>query len=343
MKKGQVIADGAGTEAANWRSARNVLVAFMTWDGYNFEDAILISEQPGEGRRLHLDPHRGVRGRDPRDEARTRGVHPRHPERLRARAAQPRRARHRSASARASSPATSSSARSRPSRKTELSPEEKLLHAIFGRAGEDVKNDSLEVPAGRRGRRHRREAVQPPHGHLTDEQKQRARDARSPTYRGARCDDQHRRALQGDGRRARTRSCGTTMVDPSPAEASASRATSSATSSSSRSSRLRRRRGSSASAEAPRRRREVVYDRDLAAGSRHAQGREGAQARPPEARRRTAHRRAGDGQGLRRHQAHAVGRRQDGRPPRQQGRHRQDRARGGHAVPGGRHARSRSS
>jgi DNA-directed RNA polymerase subunit beta len=38
-----------------------------------------------------------------------------------------------------------------PKSKSELSPEEKLLHAIFGRAGEDVKNDSLEVPAGVEG------------------------------------------------------------------------------------------------------------------------------------------------------------------------------------------------
>src|SRR5208282_6756238 len=38
-----------------------------------------------------------------------------------------------------------------PKSKTELTPEEKLLHAIFGRAGEDVKNDSLEVPSGVEG------------------------------------------------------------------------------------------------------------------------------------------------------------------------------------------------
>ena len=38
-----------------------------------------------------------------------------------------------------------------PRSKTELTPEEKLLHAIFGRAGEDVKNDSLEVPSGIEG------------------------------------------------------------------------------------------------------------------------------------------------------------------------------------------------
>src|SRR5207249_2532926 len=35
--------------------------------------------------------------------------------------------------------------------RSELTPEEKLLHAIFGRAGEDVKNDSLEVPSGVEG------------------------------------------------------------------------------------------------------------------------------------------------------------------------------------------------
>src|SRR5207247_10263485 len=38
-----------------------------------------------------------------------------------------------------------------PKSRSELTPEEKLLHAIFGRAGEDVKNDSLEVPAGVEG------------------------------------------------------------------------------------------------------------------------------------------------------------------------------------------------
>ena len=46
-----------------------------------------------------------------------------------------------------------------PKCKTELTPEEKLLHAIFGRAGEDVKNDSLEVPVGRRRHRHRHAEV----------------------------------------------------------------------------------------------------------------------------------------------------------------------------------------
>ena len=55
------------------------------------------------------------------------------------------------ASERASGPATSWWARLLPKSKSELTPEEKLLHAIFGRAGEDVKNDSLEMPAGEEG------------------------------------------------------------------------------------------------------------------------------------------------------------------------------------------------
>ena len=54
--------------------------------------------------------------------------------------------------------------------------------------------------------------------------------------------------------------------------------------------------------------------------------------------RRAAAGRHQDGEGLRRHQAQAVGRRQDGRPPRQQGRRLAHPARGGHAVPRGRHA-----
>ena len=45
VKKGQVIADGAATYQGELALGRNVLVAFMAWDGYNFEDAIIISEK----------------------------------------------------------------------------------------------------------------------------------------------------------------------------------------------------------------------------------------------------------------------------------------------------------
>ena len=58
MKKGQVIADGPNTEHGELALGRNVLVAFMPWNGYNFEDAIMISREGREGRHLHLDSHR---------------------------------------------------------------------------------------------------------------------------------------------------------------------------------------------------------------------------------------------------------------------------------------------
>src|SRR5262249_55778374 len=45
IAKGQVIADGPCTENGELALGRNVLVAFMSWNGYNFEDAILISEK----------------------------------------------------------------------------------------------------------------------------------------------------------------------------------------------------------------------------------------------------------------------------------------------------------
>src|SRR5262249_11022057 len=45
VKKGEVIADGPNTEKGELALGRNVLVAFMPWNGYNFEDAITISEK----------------------------------------------------------------------------------------------------------------------------------------------------------------------------------------------------------------------------------------------------------------------------------------------------------
>ena len=45
VKKGQILADGASTQDGELAIGRNILVAFMPWNGYNFEDAILISEK----------------------------------------------------------------------------------------------------------------------------------------------------------------------------------------------------------------------------------------------------------------------------------------------------------
>ncbi|MBM3984081.1 MAG: DNA-directed RNA polymerase subunit beta [Planctomycetes bacterium] len=150
VEKGQVIADGASTRDGELALGRNILVGFMVWDGYNFEDAIIVSEElirKDTFTSIHIQ-HFDVEIRETKlgREEFTRDI-----------------------------PNVSEGALSRlddsgvvmlgtkvgpgdilvgkvsPKSKSELTPEEKLLHAIFGRAGEDVKNDSLEVPPGVHG------------------------------------------------------------------------------------------------------------------------------------------------------------------------------------------------
>ncbi len=94
----------------------------MPWGGYNFEDAILVEREAHQGRRLHLDPHRGVRAAGARHQARRRGDHARDPERLRGGGQEPGRGgRHPHRRARAAR-ATSWSARSRPRASRSSSP-----------------------------------------------------------------------------------------------------------------------------------------------------------------------------------------------------------------------------
>ena len=94
VKKGDILADGPSTDNGELALGKNLLVAFMPWEGYNFEDAIILSRAPGEGRRAHVDPHPRARDRRPRHQARPRGDHPGHPEPLRGDPRRPRRARH---------------------------------------------------------------------------------------------------------------------------------------------------------------------------------------------------------------------------------------------------------
>ncbi len=95
VKAGQLLADGSSSDKGEMALGKNLMVAFMSWEGYNFEDAIILVAPPGQGRRADLDPHRGVRDRRPHDQAGRRGDHARHPEPLGGVAAQPRRPRHR--------------------------------------------------------------------------------------------------------------------------------------------------------------------------------------------------------------------------------------------------------
>jgi len=86
---------GPSTELGELALGRNVLCAFMPWNGYNFEDSILISERIARDGRVHLIPHRGIRGDGARHQAWPGGDHPRHPECRRGSAEEHGRGRHR--------------------------------------------------------------------------------------------------------------------------------------------------------------------------------------------------------------------------------------------------------
>ena len=63
--KGTIIADGPSTDHGELALGKNLLVALMPWEGYNFEDAIILSRATREGRRADVDPHPRARGRRP--------------------------------------------------------------------------------------------------------------------------------------------------------------------------------------------------------------------------------------------------------------------------------------
>jgi DNA-directed RNA polymerase subunit beta len=150
VKEGQIIADGAATLNGELAIGKNVLVAFNTFDGYNFEDAIVISERlvvddvftsihidafDVEIRETKLGREEFTRDIPNVSEKMLRNLDENGVIRVGARVG----------------PGDVLVGKVSPKSKVELTPEEKLLHAIFGRAGEDVKNDSLEVPAGTEG------------------------------------------------------------------------------------------------------------------------------------------------------------------------------------------------
>ena len=150
VDKGDVLADGAATYKGELALGRNVLVGFMAWDGFNFEDAIIISEELVENdvyTSIHIEEY-DIEIRDTKlgREEFTRDI-PNVGERALHNLDE-------SGIVRIGTyvrPGDILVGKVSPKSKTELTPEEKLLHAIFGRAGEDVKNDSLEVPSGVEG------------------------------------------------------------------------------------------------------------------------------------------------------------------------------------------------
>ncbi len=150
VKRGQIMADGAATYQGELALGRNVLVAFMSWEGYNFEDAIIISErlvQNDTYTSIHIEEFDiEIRETKLGKEEFTRDIPNVSPKALNNL--------DETGIVRVGTfvkPGDILVGKVSPKSRSELTPEEKLLHAIFGRAGEDVKNDSLEVPSGVEG------------------------------------------------------------------------------------------------------------------------------------------------------------------------------------------------
>jgi DNA-directed RNA polymerase subunit beta len=150
IEKGESIADGAATFKGELALGRNVLVGFMVWDGFNFVDAIIISEELVKDdtyTSIHIEEFDiEIRETKLGREEFTRDI-PNVSEKALRNLDE-------SGIVRIGTyvrPGDILVGKVSPKSKTELTPEEKLLHAIFGRAGEDVKNDSLEVPSGIEG------------------------------------------------------------------------------------------------------------------------------------------------------------------------------------------------
>src|SRR5215475_3282725 len=150
VKKGQVISDGPCTQGGELALGRNVLVAFMPWNGYNFEDAILISERIVKEdvfTSIHIDEFEvGARDTKLGPEEITRDIPNLGDEALKNLGAD--------GVIRVGAevkPGDILVGKITPKSETELAPEERLLRAIFGEKAADVKDTSLKVPSGTYG------------------------------------------------------------------------------------------------------------------------------------------------------------------------------------------------
>ncbi len=150
VKKGQVLADGPCCENGELALGRNVLVAFMPWCGYNFEDAILVNERLVKEdvfTSIHIEEYEvGARDTKLGPEEITRDIpnvgeealkNLGHDGVIRVGAEV--------------KPGDILVGKITPKSETELAPEERLLRAIFGEKAADVKDTSLTVPSGTYG------------------------------------------------------------------------------------------------------------------------------------------------------------------------------------------------
>jgi len=150
VKKGDVVADGPCVEKGELALGRNVLVAFMPWNGYNFEDAIVVNQRIVKDdvfTSIHIEEYEcGARDTKLGPEEITRDIPNVGEESLKNLGhdgvirvgAEVR-------------PGDILVGKITPKGETELAPEERLLRAIFGEKAADVKDTSLKVPSGTYG------------------------------------------------------------------------------------------------------------------------------------------------------------------------------------------------
>ncbi|WP_170005900.1 DNA-directed RNA polymerase subunit beta [Bacillus fonticola] len=147
VEKGEILADGPSMEVGELALGRNVLVGFMTWDGYNYEDAIIMSERlvkddvytsvhieeyEQEARDTKLGPEEITRDIPNVGEDALRNLDERGIIRIGAEVKD----------------GDLLAGKVTPKGVTELTAEERLLHAIFGEKAREVRDTSLRVPHG---------------------------------------------------------------------------------------------------------------------------------------------------------------------------------------------------
>src|SRR5947209_1079013 len=150
VQQGDIIADGPGTDQGELALGRNVLVAFMPWGGYNFEEAILVSERLVKDDRftsIHIEEFE-IQARDTKlgKEEITRDIPNVSEEALKDLDD--------SGIVRIGAKVKAQDilvGKITPKGETQLTPEEKLLRAIFGEKAGDVRDTSLIVPPGIEG------------------------------------------------------------------------------------------------------------------------------------------------------------------------------------------------
>ncbi len=151
VQAGDALADSSSTDQGELALGQNVLCAFMSWEGYNFEDAIVISERVVQDDRftsIHIEKHE-VESRDTKlgPEEITRDIPNVGEESLRDLDEQ--------GIIRIGAEVNSGDilvGKITPKGETELTAEEKLLRAIFGEKAREVKDTSMRVPHGERGK-----------------------------------------------------------------------------------------------------------------------------------------------------------------------------------------------